>query len=68
MCLFLIFDVLTALLRSCSILPADIGVSLAIVQRLLRVDVLGLVTGDGMGDEYAKSDCGGINVSDELVC
>jgi hypothetical protein len=31
MCLFLIFNVLTALLRSCSILPAGVGMSLAIV-------------------------------------
>lgn len=42
---------LTALLRSCSIVPVGVGMSLATVQRLLRVDVVGLVTSDGMRDE-----------------
>lgn len=54
---------LTALLRSCSIVPVGVGMSLAAVQRLLRVDVVGLVTSDGMRDEYAKCDCGGISAT-----
>lgn len=59
---------LTALLPSCGIFPAGVGMSLAIVERLLGVDMMGLITGDGMGDEYAECDCGDVLAMSSHAC